>query len=100
MGYSSNRKIGVVPLVFAHNRHHDTSRDMKPGSNHQAKPSIGSKPFSSQVANPKGKGIRCFKCQQPSRMAYNCPMKNFHIGLELEEEPEPPKQEDNGNSFD
>ena len=33
-------------------------------------------------------------------MEYNCLMKNLHIGLEYEEEPKPPKQEDNGNSFD
>ena len=32
-------------------------------------------------------------------MAYNCPMKNLHIGLEYEDEPKPPKQ-DNRNSFD
>ena len=62
VGYSSNRKIGVVSLASVHNRHHDTSRDMKPGSNHLANPSTGFKP-SSQVANPKGKGIKCFKCQ-------------------------------------
>ena len=65
---------------------------MKPGSNHLANPSTGFKPSSSQVADPKGKGIKCFKCQQPGHMAYNCPMKNLHIGLEYEEEPKPPSR--------
>ena len=73
---------------------------MKPGSNHLENPSTGFKPSSSQVVDPKSKGIKCFKCQQLGHMAYNCPMKNFHIGLESEEESEPPKQEDKGNSFD
>ena len=99
MRYSSNIKIGVVPLESVHNRHHDTSCDMKLGSNHLANPSMGFKPSSSQLADPKGKGIKCFKCQQPGHIAYNCPMKNLHIDVEYEE-PEPPKQEDNGNSFD
>ena len=98
VGYSSNRKIRVVPLESVHNRHHDTSRDMKPGSNHLENPSTRFKPSSSQVVDPKG--IRYFKCQQPGHMEYNCLMKNLHIGLEYEEEPKPPKQEDNGNSFD
>ena len=52
------------------------------------------------MVDPKGKGIKCFKCQQPGHIAYNCPMTNLHIGLEYEEEPKPPKQEDDGNSFD
>ena len=46
VGYSSNRKIGVVPLESVHNRHHDTSRDMKPGSNHLENPSTRFKPSS------------------------------------------------------
>ena len=58
MGYSSNRKIGVVPLESVHNRHHDTSRDMKPGSNRLANPSTGFKLSSSQVDDPKGKVIK------------------------------------------
>ena len=33
-------------------------------------------------------------------MAYNCPKKNLHIGLEHEEELEPEKDEQNQNSFD
>ena len=76
-----------------------SSRDMTPRSNHLANSSTGFKPSSSQVVDPKGKDIKCFKCQQPGHMAYNCLMKNLHIGLEYEEEPEPQKQEDNGNSF-
>ena len=99
VGYSSNRKTRVVPLEAAHKRHHDTIRDMKPGSNHLSNPSTGFKPSSSQMADPKGKGIKCFKCQQPSHMAYNCPRKNLHIDLESEGEPEPPNEE-NGSSFD
>ena len=58
------------------------------------------KPSFSQVANPKDKGAKCFKCQPPSHMAYNCLKKNLHIGLEHEEEPEPQKDEQNENSFD
>ena len=99
VGYLSNRRTGVVPLEAAHKRHHDTSRDIKPGSNHLSNPSIGFKPSSFQMADPKGKGIKCFKCQQPGHMAYNCPRKNLHIDLESEEEPKPPNEE-NGSSFD
>ena len=91
VGYSSNRKTGVIPLKAAHKRHHDTSCYMKLGSNHLANPSTGFKPSSSQVVDPKGKGTKCFKWQQPGHMAYNCLMKNLHIGLEYEEEPEPLK---------
>ena len=58
------------------------------------------KSSSSQVANPKGKGVKCFKCQPPGHMAYNCPKKNLHIVLEHEEKPEPQKDEQNENSFD
>ncbi|CBI40032.3 unnamed protein product, partial [Vitis vinifera] len=47
----------------------------------------------------RGKGIKCFKCQEPSHMAYNCPKKNLHIGLEHEEEPKLQKNEQNENSF-
>ena len=72
---------------------------MKPGSNHLSNPSIGFKPSSSQMANPKGKIIKYFKCQRPSHMVYNCPRKNLNIGLESEGEPEPPNDE-NGSSFD
>ena len=72
---------------------------MKPELNHLSNPSTGFKPSSSQVVDPKGKGIKCFKCQRQGHMAYNYPMKNLHIGLEYEDEPEPAKQ-DNGNSFD
>ena len=71
---------------------------MKLGSNHLSNPSIGFKPSSSEMAVLKGKGIKCFKCQQPGHMAYNCPRKNLHIGLESEGEPEPPNEE-NGSSF-
>ena len=49
--------------------------------------------------NKKGKGIKYFKCQEPSHMAYNCPKKNLHIGLEHEEEPKLQKDEQNENSF-
>ena len=98
VGYSFNRKIGVVPLEAAHKRHHDTSRDMKPGSNHPSNPSMGFKPSSSPMVDRKGKGIKCFNCQQQGHMAYNCPRKNLHIGLEFEREPEPPNEE-NGSSF-
>ena len=98
MGYSSNRKTGVVPLEAAQKRHHDTSCDMKPGLNHLSNPSTGFKPSSSQMAEPKGKGIKCFKCQL-GHMGYNCPRKNLHTGLESEGEPEPPNEE-NGSSFD
>ena len=72
---------------------------MKPGLSHPFNPPTGFKSSSSQVAGPKGKGIKCFKCQQPSHMAYNCP-KNLHIGLEHEEELKPQKDEQNENSFD
>ena len=51
------------------------------------------------MVDPKGKGIRIFKCQQPGHMTYNCPRKNLHIGLEFEGELEPPNEE-NGSSFD
>ena len=51
------------------------------------------------MVDPKGKGIRIFKCQQPGHMTYNCPRKNLHIGLEFEGELEPPNEED-GSSFD
>lgn len=52
------------------------------------------------MVDPKGKGIKCFKCQQHGHMTYNCPKKNLHIGLEHEEKPEPQKDEQNENSFD
>ena len=100
MGYSSNRKKGVVPLEYACKRHHHISRDMKFGLNHLSNPYMGFKSSSSHMADPKGKGTKCFKCQQPGHMVYNCPRKNLYICLESEEEPEPPKQEENGNSFD
>ena len=82
LGYSSNRKTGDVPLEGTYKRHHDTSCDMKAISNHQSNPSIGFKPSSFHMVDPKGKGIKCFKCQHLGHMAYNCLRKNLHIGLE------------------
>ena len=100
VGYSFNRKPGATTMEFAHKKLHDTSRIMKTGSSHPFNPPIGFKPSSSQMADPKGKGIKCFKCQQPGHMAYNCPKKNLHIGLEHEEEPKLQMDKQNENSFD
>ena len=100
MGYSCNRKTGAIPLEYVHKRHHDTSHDMEPRSIHLFNPSTWFKSSSSQMANPKGKEFKCFKCQQPGHMAYNYPRKNLHISRESKEEPKPPKQGQIGNSFD
>ena len=60
-------------MESAHKKLYDTNRSMKLGSSHPFNPPTGFKSSSSQVDDLKGKGIKCFKCQQSGHMAYNCP---------------------------
>ena len=100
MGHSFHRKPEAMTMESAQKKLHDTSQSMKPGSSHPFNPPTGFKSSSSQGVDPKGKSIKCFKFQQPGHIAYNCPKKNLHIGLEHEEEPEPQKDKQNENSLE
>ncbi|WJZ84476.1 hypothetical protein VitviT2T_004079 [Vitis vinifera] len=100
VGHSFHRKPEAMTMESAQKKLHDTSQSMKPGSSHPFNPPTGFKSSSSQVVDPKGKSIKCFKFQQPGHIAYNCPKKNLHIGLEHEEEPELQKDKQNENSLE
>ena len=98
--YSFNRKQGGTTMESTHKKLYDTSHSVKPRSSHLFNSPLRFKPSISQMFDKKGKGIKCFKCQQLSHMTYNCPNKYLHIGLEHEEKPESQKDEQNENSFD
>ena len=87
-------------MESTHKKHYDTSHSVKPRSSLLFNSPLRFKPSFSQMVDLKGKGIKCFKCQQPGHMTYNCLKKYLHIGLEHEEKPESQKDEQNENSFD
>ena len=58
VGYSINRKLGVMTMESTHKKLHDTNRSMRPRSPHLFNPPTGSKPSSSQMVDPKSKGIK------------------------------------------
>lgn len=55
------------------------------------------KPSTFNVVDFKGNDNKCFKCVQHGHMAYQCPKKNLHIGMEHVEEPNQQKEEDDEN---
>ncbi|KAG5531711.1 hypothetical protein RHGRI_026363 [Rhododendron griersonianum] len=72
------------------------------------RPSV-SKQTSANTADPKGKnhaankgggkGNRCFKCGETGHMAYQCPKRNLHMGMEQEAEYDQQHNDDNDDSF-
>ncbi|KAF7147941.1 hypothetical protein RHSIM_Rhsim03G0243100 [Rhododendron simsii] len=72
-------------------------------------PSV-SKQTSANTADPKGKNHaankeggkdnRCFKCGETGHMAYQCPKRNLHMGMEQEAEFDQQHNDDNDDSFD
>ena len=99
VGYSFNKKLGGTTMESTHKKLYDTSHSVKPRLSHLFNSPLRFKPSFSQMVDKKSKGIKCFKCQQPSHMAYNCP-KNLHIGQEHEEELKPQKDKQNENSLE
>ncbi|KAF7135648.1 hypothetical protein RHSIM_Rhsim08G0121000 [Rhododendron simsii] len=47
-----------------------------------------------------GKDNRCFKCGETGHMAYQCPKRNLHMGMEQEAEFDQQHNDDNDDSFD
>ena len=87
-------------MESTHKKLYDTSHSVKPRLSHLFNSPLRFKPSFSQMVDKKSKGIKCFKCQQPGHLAYNCLKKYLHIGLEHEEKPESQKDERNEKSFD
>ncbi|KAG5557605.1 hypothetical protein RHGRI_007755 [Rhododendron griersonianum] len=98
--YPIPKKFGSQVGETAAKGYNDTSR---------FRPSV-SKQTSANTADPKGKNHaankgggkdnRCFKCGETGHMAYQCPKRNLHMGMEQESEFDQQRNDDNDDSFD
>jgi hypothetical protein len=75
----------------------DVSRFQPSGSK---QPSADPKGKNHMASKGGGKDSKCFKCGEAGHMAYQCPRRNLHIGVEHEDEPDQQNHEDDEESFD
>ncbi|GFS36272.1 NAD(P)-binding Rossmann-fold superfamily protein [Actinidia rufa] len=67
---------------------------------HAFQPSADPKGKNHLVNKGEGKVSKCFRCGEAGHMAYHCPKRNLHIGVEHEDESDQQNHEDDVESFD
>ncbi|KAG5535161.1 hypothetical protein RHGRI_023069 [Rhododendron griersonianum] len=98
--YPIPKKFGSQVGETAAKGYNDTSR-FRPSVSKQTSANTADPKGKNHVANKGGgKDNRCFKCGETGHMAYQCPKRNLHMGMEQESEFDQQRNDDNDDSFD